>query len=449
MPGYRRKKIGCIAWSIGAFLAMTSFSISAQIERISLADDGSQANADSYEGAVSDDGNIVAFRSNAANLVADDTNDWTDVFVRDLTAGTTIRVSLQPDGSETPAYSRLPSVSDDGGIVTFEGRVATSGVTLTAVYDATAGTVEHLLPRQVSGNPGRPLKARLQPAVSGNGQFVAFHSKSTFQDAYPASVRPPNDDFNGTFDVFVFDIATDPRPPLERVSRDSAGDEGRGDSASATLSDDGSVVVFHSYADDLVADDLNESEDVFVRFRGPPSTLLVSATPGGVPGNGDSLRPFVSGDGNFVAFRSQASNLVPGDTNGQWDIFVRDLAAGTTERVSVSSAGAEADHDSFEPGLSDDGRFVVFRSMASNLVAGDDNNRGDIFVHDRDTGQTALVSAPTGESADGHSFQPAISGSGEWIVFESDATNLVADDTNGARDVFRAANPLFTSRGGQ
>ena len=104
----------------------------------------------------------------------------------------------------------------------------------------------------------------------------------------------------------------------------------------------------------------------------------------------------------------------------------------------MSSTGAEADHDSFEPGLSDDGRFVVFRSMASNLVAGDGNNRGDIFVHDRDTGQTALVSAPPGGSADGHSFQPAISGSGEWIVFESDATNLVADDTNGARDVFRA-----------
>ena len=424
-------------------LSFVSLPASAQVERVSSGSDGSEANADSYEAAISDDGSVVAFRSNASNLVADDTNDWTDVFLRNVTAGTTIRVSLQPDGSETPAYSRLPSVSDDGGIVTFEGRVVTSDVTLTAVYDATAGTVEHLLPRQVSGNPGRPLKARLQPAVSGDGRFVAFHSKSTFQDAYPDSVRPPNDDFNGTFDVFVFDIATDPRPPLARVSRDSAGDEGRGDSASATLSDDGSVVVFHSYADDLVADDLNESEDVFVKYRSTGVTLLVSATPSGGLANGDSLRPFVSGDGNFVAFRSQASDLVAGDTNGHWDIFARDLAAGTTERVSVSSAAAEADHNSFEPGLSDDGRFVVFRSMASNLVAGDGNNRGDIFVHDRDTDETALVSAPPGGSANGHSFQPAISGSGEWIVFESDATNLVADDSNGARDIFRVPNPLF------
>jgi len=447
VPEYRRKNIGCIVWSIGGLLAMTSFSISAQIERISVANDGAPASADSYEAAVSDDGNIIAFRSNAADLVADDTNDWTDVFVRDLTAGTTTRVSLQPDSSETPAYSRLPSVSDDGGIVTFEGRVATSGVTLTAVYDAATGTVEHLLPREVNGGPGTPVKGRLQPAVSGDGRLVAFHSKATFQGTYPASVRPPDDDNNVTFDVFVFDIATDPRPPLERLSRDSSGDEGRGDSASATLSDDGSVVVFHSYADDLVADDFNGSTDVFVRFRDTGVTLLGSATPDGVPANGDSLRPFVSGDGNFVAFRSQASDLVAGDTSGHWDIFVRDLAAGTTQRVSVSSANAEADHDSFEPSVSDDGRFVAFRSMASNLVAGDDNNRGDIFVHDRDTGETALVSAPPGGSADGHSFQPGISGSGEWVVFESDATNLVSGDANDARDVFRAPNPLFTAAG--
>jgi len=379
--------------------------------------------------------------------VADDTNDWTDVFLRDVAAGTTIRVSPQPDGSETPTFSLLPRISDDGNLVAIESRGSNS-VTLTAIYDVASGAVEHLLPREISGNPSPPTKARLQPVLSGDGRSVAFHSKSTFQDAYPDSVRPPDDDNNGTFDVFVFDVASNPRPPVARVSRDSSGGEARAESASATLSVNGNVVVFHSYAEDLVDGDLNESEDVFVRYRSTGATLLVSATPSGGLANGGSVRPFVSGDGNFVAFRSQASDLVPGDTNGHWDIFVRDLAADTTERVSVSSAGVEADHNRFEPGLSDDGRFVVFRSMATNLVAGDDNARGDVLVHDRDTGQTALVSAPPGGSADGHSFQPAISGSGEWIVFESDATNLVADDTNGARDVFRAANPLFGKRGG-
>lgn len=439
-PG--RVSASLVTGAVGLLVAVSMAPAVAQIERISIAGDGAQANADSYEASISDDGGIAAFRSNAANLVADDTNDWTDVFVRDLAAGTTIRVSLQPDGSETPAYSRLPSVSDDGGIVAFEGRVATSGVTLTAVYDATAGTVEHLLPREVNGGPGTPVTARLQPAVSGDGRFVAFHSKSTFQGAYPASVRPPDDDNNVTFDVFVFDISSDPRPPLERVSRDSSGDEGRGDSASATLSDDGSAVAFHSYADDLVADDLNGSEDVFVRFRDAGVTLMASRTPSGTPGNGDSLRPFVSGDGNFVAFRSQASDLVAGDTNGHWDIFVRDLTTDTTERISVASDGTQADHDSFEPGLSDDGRFVVFRSMAANLVPGDANARADVFVHDRDTGATARVSKPVTGESDGHSYSPVISGDGAWIAFESDATNLVAEDTNDARDIFRAPNPL-------
>ncbi|MGK7296956.1 MAG: TolB family protein [Candidatus Wenzhouxiangella sp. M2_3B_020] len=429
-----------------ALLALAAAACStgnAQIERISVADDEAQANADSYQASISDDGSVVAFRSNADNLITGDTNDWTDVFLRDMDTGTTARISLQPDGSETPAYSMAPSISDDGNTVAFESRVQMNKVTLTAVFDATTGTVEQLLPREVSGNPASRHKGRLLPSLSGNGQFVAFHSKSPFQDAYPASVRPPNDDANGTFDVFVFDIATDPAPPLERVSRDSSGDGGRGESASATLSDDGNVVAFHSYADDLVADDLNGHEDAFVRFRNAgSSTLMVSVTPAGIPGNGDSLRPFVSGNGDFVAFRSQASDLVAGDTNGHWDIFVRDLTTDTTERVSVASDGNQAEHDSFEPGLSDDGRFVVFRSMAANLVAGDTNARADVFVHDRTTGETIRVSGPATGESDGHSYNPVISGDGGWIAFESDATNLVPGDTNAARDVFRVANPL-------
>jgi len=415
-----------------------SASAAAQIERISIADDGAQAHADSYEAAISDDGSIVAFRSNADSLVVDDINDWTDVFLRDIDAGTTIRVSLQPDGSETQTYSRVPSISDNGGVVAFESRGRTNGVTLTAVFDVASATVEHLLPREV----GNRIKGRLLPSLSGNGQFVAFHSKSPFQDANPASVRPPDDDDNATFDVFVFDIQTDPAPALDRVSRDSSGDEGRGESASATLSDDGNVVAFHSYADDLVSDDLNGHEDAFVRFRDAATTLMVSVTPSGTPGNGDSLRPFVSGNGDFVAFRSQASDLVPGDTNGRWDIFVRDLTTETTERVSIASDGAESNHNSFEPSLSDDGRFVAFRSMATNLVAGDANARADVFVHDRTTGQSVRVSETASIESDGHSYNPVISGDGGWIAFESDATNLVAGDTNGARDIFRAPNPL-------
>ena len=142
-------------------------------------------------------------------------------------------------------------------------------------------------------------------------------------------------------------------------------------------------------------------------------------------------------------FRSLATNLVDNDTNGVWDIFVHDIGTGNTERVSVATDGTQANSGSFSAQISDDGRFVVFRSNASNLVADDSNQRFDIFVRDRSAGETVRVSIPDGGGEpDNHSYLPAISGDGTCIVFESDATNLVGDDTNRARDIFLTPNPL-------
>ena len=184
-----------------------------------------------------------------------------------------------------------------------------------------------------------------------------------------------------------------------------------------------------------------DAGNTYQGIAGPIERVSVSSA--GDQGNDDSVEAMISGDGAFVAFRSLASNLVAGDGNGRWDIFVHQRATGITTRVSVSSAGVEANHDSFSPSISDDGRFVAFRSNASNLVAGDGNARQDIFVHDRMSGTTVRVSMPDGGGeADGHSDLPAISGDGQWIVFESDATNLVPADTNRSRDIFRVANPL-------
>src|SRR6056297_342788 len=429
-------------------LLLISPLLGAQVERISLASDGSEANADSYQPALSDDGSMLAFRSNAGNLVAGDTNGQSDIFVRDLGAGTTRRVSLQLDGSQSVSYNRFPGISGDGTRVVFAG-AATTVVTVTAVVDLDAEplSVTHLLPRDAGGNPAPALRARLQPALSGNGRFVTLHSPHTFADAHPASVRPLADDDNQAHDVFVLDIETQPTPALERVSRDSLGDQGRGDSISGSLSDTGRWVAFDSLADDLVPGDVNEKSDVFIRDRDTGTTELVSADSNGEFGNDESRNAHVAGNGNFVAFRSKASNLVAADGNARWDIFVRDRSAGTTERVSVSSTGAEGNNNSMEASISDDGRFVAFRSLASNLVAGDDNDRADIFVHDRTSGATALVSRTPNEAANGSSANPAISGDGNWIAFESDATNLVAGDTNGARDLFRVPNPLAAALG--
>ena len=426
-------------------LALLYGSAAAQVERISLADDGSQANAGSYRAAISDDGSVIAFQSNADNLVAADNNGWVDVFVRDLGAGSIEIASLQPDGSETQSYSKAASISGDGNLVVYESKPGgAAGVTSVSVFDRDAGTVDHILPNTQNGQPVRPLVARIEPAISGNGQFVAFRTRDKLQNLFPASIRPVADDLNLTFDVFIYDRQTLPTPVVQRVSRLSDDDELDADSRRPALSQDGRFVAFMTYSQ-LIPGDSNNRPDIVVRDRDSGLLEVISITPGGTTGNGNSFDPAISGDGRFVAFRSEADDLVPGDSNGRWDIFVRDRMDGTTERVSRSSTGAQADHHSAEPSISDDGRFVAFRSTASNLVPDDANNRADIFVHDRDTGQTARVGQPPGGESDGHSANPVISGDGAWIAFESDATNLVADDTNAARDIFRAANPLWSA----
>jgi Tol biopolymer transport system component len=441
-------------WALLAWALFWIVPATAQVERISLSNDGSQADSDSYQAVVSDDGQVIAFRSSASNLILGHTNEWSDIYLRDLTTSTTELVSLSPTGDPLDyGLNHRPDISDDGQRVVFSARYPTSsdrGRSTTVLYDRNLGTRTYLLENVTSGgNPTGPSRGRINPDLAGSGQFVAFDSWSTLDALFDVGARPLGDDNNATFDIFVHDITTTPTPQLERVSRDALGTEGNGDSIEPSISDTGQWIAFHSYADNLVVGDINGHEDVFVKDRSTAGIKLVSVNPSGFPGNDDSIQAALSGNGLFVAFRSRASDLVAGDTNGRWDIFVRDLTADTTERVSVSTTGMEGNNNSTDPDLSDDGRFVVFRSLASNLVDDDTNVRADIFVHDRSTGQTVLVSRPlTGES-NGTSHEPAISGDGSWIVFESDATNLVANDTNGARDIFRVPNPLFSTRAGE
>ena len=428
---------------IGTMFTLTGMSIGsalAQVERISVDSAGTQASGDSYQASVSDDGSVIAFRSNADNLVAADTNEWPDIFVRDLNNVTTERVSLTAAGTQSTSYSKAPDISGDGQIVVYEGR--SGGITTVFVHDRLAGTHISPLPDTISGTPSPPNQARVDPTVSGDGRFFVFQTDSTLQNVFPASIRPSADDSDTDSDIFVYDLQTVPTPAIQRISRLSNDDSLDADNRNPELSETGQFAVFESYSE-LLASDGNNHPDILHKDRQSLLLQLVSATPTGDSGNAASLEPAISGNGNFVAFRSGASNLVGGDTNARLDIFVRDLSAGITERVSVASDGTEADQNSFEPSISKDGRYVVFRSNASNLVPDDTNQRTDIFVHDRQSGLTARASQPATGESDGNSSRPAISGDGRWIVFESDATNLVIDDTNEARDIFRVANPLF------
>ncbi len=200
-----------------------------------------------------------------------------------------------------------------------------------------------------------------------------------------------------------------------------------------SLSEDATVAAFSSLSDTLVAGDGNGVADVFVRSGN--ITTLISAG-----GNGASTNPRVAADGSVVAFVSEADNLVAGDTNGVADIFIADLTTLAITRVSLGAGGAQANGASSEPAISDDGRYVVFTSLASNLVGTNDTNGvSDVFVHDRTAGTTTRVSVTAGGAqANGASRAGDISPSGDWVAFESDATNLVGGDSNGVTDVFAA-----------
>ncbi len=240
-------------------------------------------------------------------------------------------------------------------------------------------------------------------------------------------------DTNGKDDIFVHDRHTG---VIERVSVDSSGAEGHAASGSASISADGRFVAFESFAADLVAGDTNGFLDVFVHDRQSGTTERVSVATSGTQGDGRSSSPSISADGRFVAFYSAAKTLTA-DTNNVRDVFVRDRLNGTTELVSVDSSGSQGNSHSIDPSISANGRFVAFTSSATNLVAGGGNGFDQVFVRDRDLGTTERASIATG-GAEGtkNSGNPSISADGQIVAFDSVATNLVGNDTNDCADVF-------------
>jgi Tol biopolymer transport system component len=295
----------------------------------------------------------------------------------------------------------------------------------------------------------RRLTGARRPSFSFNGRYMAFES----------TVALVADDTNGVADVYVFDKVTD---TLRRVSVSSAGAQALGgESQQAAISATGRFIAFESRATNLVPSDGNDLLDVFLHDRDADSdgvfdeagairTVRVSVGPDGVEAlRGFSRNPSISGNGRWVAFETAANNLVAGDTNGRLDICVHDRLLGRTARVNVSTGGAQAlDGDSLRPAISLDGRYVAFDSAASNLVA-DTNGQRDVFVHDRDLDGDGVmdepgfvatdrvsVSSSEAEATGGDSTRASITQEGRFVAFDSAATNLVANDTNGERDVF-------------
>ena len=262
-------------------------------------------------------------------------------------------------------------------------------------------------------------------AISADGRFVAFWSAS--------HNLVPNDK-NSAADIFLRDRRAG---TTERVSVNSAGNESNSPSHGPSITPDGRFIAFDSWATNLASNDVNNLPDIYVRDRQLGTTELASVDSTGTLGNSDSQRPSISADGRFVAFDSFASNLVAGDTNFAFDVFVHDRQTGTTECVSVDAAGAVGDYGSYSAKISADGRFVSFESGATTLVPGDTNAHADVFVRDRQSGTTERVSVDSsGAQGNGTSYQSAISADGRFVAFQSSSDNLVAGDTNRVKDVF-------------
>jgi Tol biopolymer transport system component len=421
-----------LAGVVGLFL----FSVPAQAQvtsRVSVSTSGAQANGESGiwygEGSsLSADGRFVAFYSSASNLVGGDTNGAQDVFVHDRLLGTTERSSVATNGAQSNADSYRPALSGDGRYVAFNSLgnmlVAgdTNGTLDVFVHDRQLGTTERVslssTGTQGNGDSGAPT-------ISADGRYVAFWSRS--------DNLVPGDTNYGT-DLFVRDRL---QGTTELVDVDSAGAQSSGDVMRSAISADGRWVVFGSTASDLVPNDTNGVQDIFVHDRQSGATERVSVDSSGLEANNDSRSLAISADGRFVAFASDASNLVTGDTNGVEDVFLRDRLLGTTERVSVGASGAEGQAVSNFPALSADGRYLAFSSAANNLAAGDQNPWMDILVLDRSSGVLELASVATdGAPANMNASYPAISSSGRVVAFVSRASSLVGADTNGADDIF-------------
>ena len=388
--------------------------------RISLASDGTQADQHSDTPSVSSDGRQVAFVSRATNLSATDNELTADVFVHDRQTGATTLVSVAPDGTAMAVDSSSPRISEDGLAVAF---VAGSQVWVRNLVS----TATELVSADPMGNPGAGESRA--PALSNNGVFVTFSS-----DASNLVVG----DTNGFTDVFLRDLVTD---STTIVSTALGGGIADGPSGDPSITASGHLIAFSSSATNIIAADTNSAADVFVRDRLTGVATLESRASDGALANGHSGSPALSSDGEVLTFTSVASNLAP-PLNQFTQVFFRDRLAGETFRVSDGLTGGAANRESVRPAIGGHGRFVAFESEATNLVAGDTNagvggSGRDVFLGDGYSGGIERVSvASDGTQSTGDSGSASVSADGHHVAFASNASNLVPGDTNGTFDIF-------------
>jgi Ca2+-binding RTX toxin-like protein len=408
--------------------------------RVSFDSAGNQGNRSSYTPSISADGRFVAFYSGASNIVPGDTNNRDDIFVRDRLTNTTTRVSVDSAGNQDngTSFFYAPSISADGRFVAFYSQASNlvPGDTNNTFDIFVRDTLTNTTTRVSVDSAGNQANRKSEGAsISADGRFVAFQSDAS-------NIVPG--DTNIRRDIFVRDTLTN---TTTGVSVDSAGNPANNGSYNPSISADGRFVAFESPASNIVPGDTNRRDDIFVRDRLTNTTTRVSVDSAGNQAHIASYHPSISADGRFVAFGSDSSNTVPDDTNNTFDIFVRDTLTNTTTRVSVDSAGNPGNSSSDSPSISADGRFVAFDSDASNIVPGDTNNTRDIFVADTSSTRNVINGTPGNDNLTGTSGNDIINGSeGDDVL-----TGLRASDVlNGGdgNDILSGGKGSDTLNGG-
>ena len=422
-------------------------------------DGGYNANGGSHAPAISADGRFVVFLSVASNLVSNDDNGLLDVFVHDLWTRTTTLVSQSFDGGPANGEPSRPAISANGELIVYSSDASNvipgdctdatgdcNEASDVFLYNRLTGETE-LISVNSTGEIGNKNSFTRRPSVTNDGRYVVFYSNSTNYDERVLDDPETNqvyvrDRFSGT---------------TELISENSSEEIGDNDSEYPTISADGSAIAFHSFAANLVDEkDINETLDVFLYELDSETLTRISNTPDGWASNGASDLAALSADGSKVAFVSFADNLLPPgeDNNNTSDIFIYTVADKTIHRSSVNSLGEEGNAISDVPSLSDSGRYAAYYSFADNLVADDENectddtnkkrSCTDVFRHDTVTRETIRVSINAlGQEGNNDSSCSGITADGQAVVFYSYATNLVLDDANNFPDVFvYSLNPL-------
>ncbi len=433
-------------------------------------DQASGVEFEAYSTGVSYDGRFVVFTSEATNLAAGDTNGRRDVFLRDRDtdldgvfdepgAVSTERITdFGYDGLQPLGHSWQVAISGDGRYIAFSSEASnlvpgdTNGLRDVFVYDR---VTQAFIRASVADSTALQANAVSdQPTLSYDGRYLAFRSWAS---------NLTGDARNVGSNVYLRDLLAGrtylvSKPVSAPVTQNAF---------SPSISADGRYVAFTALVNNLITNDTNNAEDVFLYSRIMVNNVItesisrLSVSSNGAEGNYHSHNPRISGNGRFVVFASDANTLVPGDTNGYTDIFVRDLLTNKTDRVSLNFLGLQANNgDSYTPDVSFDGTYIVFASDASNMdsTMPDLNARRDVFLHDRtavlagayEIGLTSRVSQDyLGGEPNDWSLAPTISGNGRHVVFLSEATDIVPNDTNYVWDVFvndtQRTVPVFLS----